>query len=427
MPTRFPANISHELRTPLHGILLSSEVRRPFLCAWPASQLTVGVTPFAIAQLMSDTKLDDQQSSYLQTVQACGISLIETVNHVLDYTKLSGNTGRVSGAEATTDRGIQKSEVDLAQLIEETVEGCWMGQRARALIGDSEIGSVYAPPPSTVLREDGQLPLDRPQVECVVDIPWREEGWRVNLEKGGVRRVLMNLVSNALKFTTDGYVLVTLRALPAPEDAEAIPLEIAVIDTGKGISKDFLQSQLFQPFSQENPLQTGTGLGLAIVNSIVSSDAVRGKVDVWSTQGLGTEIKVSLDAVPARRRHSVDSSASLVDFGLGISVTFLGFDERIRGFKLLRDVLEMNLQDWGFEARPSTVPGWGDILLVNESESVVDHFTEQGNVGRPIVIFSTSRSAVEQLRAVQAYVSAGRAESIILSSMLTSPFSILRL
>jgi hypothetical protein len=237
----------------------------------------------------------------------------------------------------------------------------------------------------------------------------------------------MNLVSNALKFTTDGYVLVTLRALPAPEDAEAIPLEIAVIDTGKGISKDFLQSQLFQPFSQENPLQTGTGLGLAIVNSIVSSDAVRGKVDVWSTQGLGTEIKVSLDAVPARRRHSVDSSASLVDFGLGISVTFLGFDERIRGFKLLRDVLEMNLQDWGFEARPSTVPGWGDILLVNESESVVDHFTEQGNVGRPIVIFSTSRSAVEQLRAVQAYVSAGRAESIILSSMLTSPFSILRL
>ena len=57
----------------------------------------------------------------------------------------------------------------------------------------------------------------------------------------------------------------------------------------------YLQNHLFHPFSQENPLQTGTGLGLAIVNSIVRSRSVDGKVDVWSAEGVGTEIKKVLE------------------------------------------------------------------------------------------------------------------------------------
>src|SRR5260221_10324684 len=66
-------SISHELRTPLHGIL-------------------------AAAELLSDTQLNHTQSSFLQTVQACGTSLVETVNHVLDFTKLSGNS-KAGGVE----------------------------------------------------------------------------------------------------------------------------------------------------------------------------------------------------------------------------------------------------------------------------------------------------------------------------------------
>jgi signal transduction histidine kinase len=63
----FISNISHELRTPLHGIL-------------------------AAAELLTDTSLNANQTSFLQTVQACGTSLVETVNHVLDFTKLSGSS-----------------------------------------------------------------------------------------------------------------------------------------------------------------------------------------------------------------------------------------------------------------------------------------------------------------------------------------------
>jgi hypothetical protein len=69
----FVVSISHELRTPLHGIL-------------------------AAAELLSDTQLNHTQSSFLQTVQACGTSLVETVNHVLDFTKLSGNS-KAGGVE----------------------------------------------------------------------------------------------------------------------------------------------------------------------------------------------------------------------------------------------------------------------------------------------------------------------------------------
>jgi signal transduction histidine kinase len=165
----FISNISHELRTPLHGIL-------------------------AAAELLADTGLAPTQVSFLQTVQACGTSLVETVNHVLDFTKLSGNT-RSGGVDTT----IRRSRVDMMQLIEEAVEGSWIGHQARMSAMESEIGSVYAPPKAVVGGADKH-------VEAVIDIGRRAGGWLLKCEKGGIRRVLMNIFGNSLKFTTVGSV-----------------------------------------------------------------------------------------------------------------------------------------------------------------------------------------------------------------------------
>ncbi|KAF8072040.1 atypical/HisK protein kinase [Lyophyllum atratum] len=358
----FISNISHELRTPLHGIL-------------------------AAAELLSDSQMNHSQLSFLQTVQACGNSLVETVNHVLDFTKLSGNS-KAGGVENV----IVPSKVDLMQLVEEAVDGCWIGHRARAAItGDSGIGSVYSPP----TEEHGSpMATRRVSVETVVDIGYRREGWTLRCEKGGIRRVLMNVFGNSLKFTGDGFVHVVLRQLPpaAEDPPNKVKIELAVVDTGKGISQNFLKNQLFHPFSQENPLQTGTGLGLAIVNSIVTSESVGGKVEVWSEEGAGTEIKVTFSAekieeeVPSPEMEPF----KLANLNRLPTVSLIGFDAPRQGAELLRRVLENYFKTWwGLEIH--TEAGFGDIVVLNEDPTLVQAATDRRDTSRPFIIFSAAR------------------------------------
>jgi signal transduction histidine kinase len=163
-------SISHELRTPLHGIL-------------------------AAAELLSDTVLDQHQASILQTVQACGTSLVETVNHVLDFTKLSGNT-KSGGVETV----IEPTRVDLMQLVEEAVEGCWIGYRARAsALGESDIGSVYSPP---MLSPRESAARSGHHVETVVDIDLRTEVRRLPC----VRRLHLQILTRSLYTGLGGQV-----------------------------------------------------------------------------------------------------------------------------------------------------------------------------------------------------------------------------
>ncbi|KAK1920652.1 CnHHK5 [Papiliotrema laurentii] len=353
------SSVSHELRTPLHGIL-------------------------AAAELLSDTDLDANQQSFLKTVQTCGNALIETVDHVLDFTKLSGS--------AQSAGQVKLARVNLASLVESTVEGCWIGQRARSFHGDSDIGSFYAPTASAGLiprQQRDSIGAKLAHVETVIDIAQREMGWMVRCERGGLRRVLMNLVGNSLKFTKDGYVQITLRELPHPPRSRRIPVEMAVIDTGKGIGKDFLKEHLFHPFSQENPLQTGTGLGLSIVNSIVRSDSVNGKVDVWSSEGMGTEIRVSFEVEVVEDDDDESSTSSVISvnptLGRGHSISFLGFSHEHRGHMLSLEVLSKYAAAWQFELDDQAK---GDILVINEDEQLLRSLLDSG---RPVISITTGR------------------------------------
>ncbi|RXW24263.1 hypothetical protein EST38_g1595 [Candolleomyces aberdarensis] len=364
----FISNISHELRTPLHGIL-------------------------AAAELLSDSPLTHSQMSFIQTVQACGTSLVETVNHVLDFTKLSGNS-KAGGVENV----IVPTMTDLSQLIEDAVDGSWIGHRARtAIMGNSGIGSVYSPPSDDQAHDaDASQPVYH--VETIIDIGYREQGWLLKLEKGGIRRVLMNLFGNSLKFTTDGYVLVKLRLLP-PGDKDPpnkVRVELAVEDTGKGISRNFLKNQLFHPFSQENPLQTGTGLGLAIVNSIVTSENVGGKVDVWSEEGNGTEIRVTFPAqAPEDDYHMALASQEVQPFRMEDgtqlpSVKLLGFNSSHRGVQLLENVIRRYVTEW-WGLRIEEGPGRGEIVIVNEDIGPLIDAVERRDISRPFVVLWGAR------------------------------------
>ncbi|CAE6416351.1 unnamed protein product [Rhizoctonia solani] len=328
----FISNISHELRTPLHGIL-------------------------AAAELIADTKLTDTQSAFLKTIQSCGASLGETVNHVLDFTKLSGNR----------EHTIPRSKTNLLTLVEDTVEGCWIGARARAV---SEIGSVYSPPRALPGTNAASQASGGRHVETIVDIAYRERGWSCVCEKAGIRRILMNLIGNSLKFTSDGYVYVGLREVSYNEEDRIITVELSVNDTGK-----------------ENPLHTGTGLGLAIVNSIVRSEAVNGQVDVWSQEGVGTEIKISFDV---EELQSGPGDASLVNGHIDrLDVCMHGFSSH-RGEEELRLTLSTVLTVW-WNISIVDDSDRADILLVNEDIQFLSDLVNQQEYSKPVILFTSSR------------------------------------
>ncbi|KAG8684772.1 His Kinase A domain containing protein, partial [Ceratobasidium sp. 395] len=361
----FISNISHELRTPLHGIL-------------------------AAAELIADTKLTATQSAFLKTIQSCGASLGETVNHVLDFTKLSGNR----------DHTIPRSKTNLLTLVEDTVEGCWIGARARAI---SEIGSVYSPPRGQPNPSSAPKPAGKRHVETVIDIAFRERGWSCICEKAGIRRVLMNLIGNALKFTSDGYVYVGLKEVAYKPDTQTLTVELSVNDTGKGISKDFLTNQLFQPFSQENPLHTGTGLGLAIVNSIVRSETVDGQVDVWSQEGVGTEIKISFDVeeLPANNAEASLTSEKFV----GLRVCLLGFSQH-RGQQELRSIIVTLLTDWwGTSITEDTREA--SVILVNEDVQFLAELVDRQEFMKPVILLSSGRGDQRIMTVVKSFERSG--------------------
>ncbi|KAG9127245.1 His Kinase A domain containing protein [Ceratobasidium sp. 392] len=361
----FISNISHELRTPLHGIL-------------------------AAAELIADTKLTSTQSAFLKTIQSCGASLGETVNHVLDFTKLSGNR----------EHTIPRSKTNLLTLVEETVEGCWIGARARAI---SEIGSVYSPPRGLPGTAAAPKPVGKRHVETVVDIAFRERGWSCICEKAGIRRVLMNLIGNSLKFTSDGYVYVGLKEVGYKSGTQTLTVELSVNDTGKGISKDFLTNQLFQPFSQENPLQTGTGLGLAIVNSIVRSETVDGQVDVWSQEGVGTEIKISFDVeeIPA---GDADASLSSGQFE-SLKICLLGFSQH-RGQQELRSIIVNMLANWWGATITEDISD-ASVILVNEDVQFLSDQIDKQEFLKPVVLLSSGRGDQRIMSVVKAFERSG--------------------
>jgi signal transduction histidine kinase/CheY-like chemotaxis protein len=113
-------------------------------------------------------------------------------------------------------------------------------------------------------------------------------------DEGKLRQVLLNLVSNAVKFTQSGEVVVSLSVQCS--DTEIAQVKLDVSDTGVGVPKESLD-QLFQPFFQvetgANRSYGGTGLGLAICKQII--DEMGGLIDVRSVLGIGTTFEIVMD------------------------------------------------------------------------------------------------------------------------------------
>ncbi|KAI4679895.1 hypothetical protein J4E81_010300 [Alternaria sp. BMP 2799] len=269
----FISSISHELRSPLHGILGTLE-------------------------FIKDTPLDSFQTSMMNSLHACGTTLLDTINHVMDYAKISEEMKIVSSKKLKNENTIRLSSKPVKSR-RRKVSAFDLGIATEEVVEAVFSGSSYIPATSK-LMEAPISPTDEHAISfpprrarfVVFDLAY-DDDWVFSFPIGSWRRIVMNLFGNAVKYTETGYIHVSLRSNKRAENADApAAITLTITDTGSGMSSSFLANRLFQPFSQENPHAPGTGLGMSIVRQIIDTNG--GKVEVSSDPRTGTKLIVKL-------------------------------------------------------------------------------------------------------------------------------------
>ena len=223
-----------------------------------------------MASLLSETQLDSEQRDYTDTIINCGESLLNVINDILDFSKIE--SGKMD---------LEHEDFDLRNTIEEVTD--LFAQQA----AQRKIDLMYM--------------LDDDVPENIVGDSLR------------VRQVLINLVSNALKFTSKGEIFINVYVAKNISEDE-LEIGFSVKDTGIGIPEEKI-TRLFKAFSQVDSSTTrkygGTGLGLVICEKLVQ--LMGGEITASSIYGEGSLFSFTIKTVksknPVRRFLACDLSS----------------------------------------------------------------------------------------------------------------------
>ncbi|EXL47777.1 hypothetical protein FOCG_10302 [Fusarium oxysporum f. sp. radicis-lycopersici 26381] len=389
--------LSHELRSPLHGIL-------------------------AGAELLAGTSLDLFQQEVVHALEISGKTLLDTIDHLLIFSKVntlsrvfksqkehrrhrspfrSGKHDEESRANTRPEMQSLCSDVALDRLAEEVIETVTIGHSFHYAVMPQ--GPRWLTPDADLVGK----------VQITVDIDHRKP-WLFRTAPGAIRRILMNILGNALKYTSQGHVKISLKqekgtSHKGPRKSTTVVLTVS--DTGKGIGDDFLHNKLFVPFSQEDSLTVGTGLGLSIVKQIVTS--LDGSIGVRSHVGKGTTVSVSLPLAYAdpgtdnmgkteREEEPLGFDRNILD---SIRVAAVGFTrvpcaaaEVNSAAQLPLESLPLkwfNINLWEAEKDDPTAPG-PDIIIYSEAAfSKLDENSINGHLLPGVVICHNAGTTVK--------------------------------
>jgi CheY-like chemotaxis protein/nitrogen-specific signal transduction histidine kinase len=203
-----------------------------------------------MASLLAETKQTLEQQEYTETIRSCGENLLTVINDVLDFSKIE--SGKME---------LEHKDFNLRECIEDVLDV--FADKA----SKSNLDLIY---------------------EIDYNVPTHIIGDSLRL-----RQILMNLVGNAIKFTSKGEIFLGVHLLNA--NADQLYLGFEIRDTGIGISQDKLD-RLFKAFSQVDSSTTrqygGTGLGLVICEKLI--ELMGGNITVESHLGQGTTFSFTI-------------------------------------------------------------------------------------------------------------------------------------